>query len=228
VAPRLVLTLIVAAASAAALFWGLRPADRAPMATTGGVAAAPQARPATPLADTAAAAGSAPPAAASATGDVPPGVSAEQWAAIEAELASHPQPVAERERLRSYLVWSDAVRRWRDAPGDTALARRVDAGLPDRIAGAEVSVPEALALKAALLPALEPDEVARTAAMQAFRDSLPRSAGPTRSEQEFQRRQASLVAAWQAQPAAQRDPAALAQQLDALRQTHFQKKETPR
>jgi hypothetical protein len=75
---------------------------------------------------------------------------------------------------------------------------------------------------------LEPDETARTAALQAFRDALPKASGPGPAEREFQQRQAAVVAAWQAQPAAQRDPAALQRQLEALRRQHFQTKETSR
>jgi hypothetical protein len=156
----------------------------------------------------------------------PPGLSAEQWATIEAELAAHPQPAAERLRLRRYFEWSDAVRRWRGARHDVALAQQVDAGLADRLAHDEVSVPEARQLKAALLLTLLPDEAGRVAALQAFDAGLPASAGPSAHERVFQQRQAALVAAWQARPAAQRDPAALTRQLEALRRSHFQKEST--
>jgi hypothetical protein len=157
---------------------------------------------------------------------VPPGLTPAQWATIEAELAAHPQPDAERQRLRRYFEWSDAVQRWRGARDDVALARQVDAGLPERLARAEVSAAEARQLKVALLPVLWPDDASRVAALQSFDASLPAPARPSAREQAFQARQAELVAAWQARPAAERDPAALARELDALRRTHFQKETT--
>lgn len=214
--------MILAAASAAVLVWGLRTPETAP------AAAVPAAnRP--PAAGTSAAMpapGPAPGFAAAAAIAPPPGLTAEQWSTIEAELAAHPTPAAERQRLRDYFGWSDAVRRWRGARHDFALARQVDAGLADRLARSEVSVPEARQLKAALLQTLQPDEAGRSAALQAFEAGLPASAGPSAQEHAFQQDQAALVAAWQAQPVAQRDPAALTRQLEALRRSHFQKEST--
>lgn len=227
---RLILIALLAAAAAAALLWGLRPdAAPAPAPTAGSAAlesttdrsgpavnGAPVV--ATAMATTATTAGAEAP---------PPGLTAEQWAQVEARLAGHPQAAAERDRLRRYFAWSDAVQRWRGARQDLALAQQVDAGLPERLAQAEVSAPEARLLKAALLQTLLPDDASRTAALQAFDATLPRPAGPTPRDLEFQRRQSALVAAWQAQPASQRDPAALQRQIDALRRSHFPK-ETPR
>lgn len=218
---RLPLIAILAAASAAVLVWGLRtpepvPAVAVPAANRPPAGAAPA-----PVADPVPA-----PGVVVATTAPPAGLTAEQWATVEAGLATHPQPAAERQRLRRYFEWSDAVRRWRGTRHDFALAQQVDAGLAERLANDEVSVPEARQLKAALLQTLLPDEAARVAALQAFDAGLPASAGPSAHEQAFQQRQAALVATWQAQPAAQRDPAALTRQLEALRRSHFQKEST--
>lgn len=225
-ASRLILIAILAAASAAALLWGLRPDTAPAVAPTAGSA------PPRPTVSRADAAVTGAPTAATATatsgGEAPPpGLTAEQWSQVEARLAGHPQAAAERDRLRRYFAWTDAVQRWRGARQDLALAQQVDAGLPERLAQAEVSAPEARQLKAALLQTLLPDDASRTAALQAFDATLPRPAGPTPRDLEFQRRQSALVAAWQAQPASQRDPAALQRQIDALRRSHFPK-ETPR
>jgi hypothetical protein len=46
-------------------------------------------------------------------------------------------------------------------------------------------------------------------------------------ESEFLRRQAATVAAWQARPAAQRDPRALERELAVLRQTSFDNPQKP-
>lgn len=209
-----------AAASAAALFWAghwfftapapqrLTPAAGQPgagrAATAPAVAAAPV-----------------PASLAAAAGAHPPGVTAEQWAALEAELRTRPDGAAERSRLIDYFTWADAVQRWRTTPQDAALAAAVDAGLDQRLQNREVSAAEARVLKAALLATLEPDATRRAAALQAYEGGLPTSAGPSAREKAFQRQQAALVAAWQARPAAERDPAALTRQLDALRRTHF-------
>jgi hypothetical protein len=223
VASRLPLIAILAAAFAAAVLWSPWQAAEAPATTPAAQrGTAPPA--ATVVPGRASAAVAAP--AAPATDGVPPGLTAEQWARVEAGLASHPQPAAERARLRGYFVWSDAVQRWRGARHDAALARLVDAGLPARLANAEVSAAEARALKAALLQTLLPDPADHLAALQAFDATLPQPAGPSAQEREFLQRQTAIVAAWQAQPAAQRDPAALQRQLDALGRAHFQKETT--
>lgn len=219
-ASRLSLIAILAAASAAALLWSLRETGAAPEVARRGAAPVPTATPAAAAPVAAAAVSPA------ATDGPPPGLSAEQWATVEAELATHPQAAAERTRLRGYFAWSDAVQRWRQARHDVALARQIDAGLPERLANAEVSVAEARMLKLALLQTLVADEAGRVEALQAFDATLPRSAGPSAREREFQQRQTALVAAWQAQPAAQRDPAALQRQLEALRRSQFQKETT--
>lgn len=159
-------------------------------------------------------------------GAPPPGLTAQQWAAVEAELASHPTPAAERARLIAYFTWSDAVQRWRDARGDVALAQQLANGLPERMAQREVSAAEARQLQAALLLTLEPDEARRVAALKAFDARLPAPAAPDPRQQAFQRSQAALVSAWQARPAAERDPAALARDIEALRRTHFGTKST--
>jgi hypothetical protein len=161
-----------------------------------------------------------------ALGAPPPGLTAEQWAAVEAELASHPTPAAERARLIAYFTWSDAVQRWRDARGDAALAQQVAAGLPERLAQREVSAAEARQLQAALLLTLEPDEARRVTALKAFDASLPAPAAPDPRQLAFQKSQAALVSAWQARPAAERDPASLARDIEALRRTHFGTKNT--
>lgn len=217
---RLPLIAILAAASAAVLVWGLHRPEGAPAAAAPAAIGPPSAAAPVRVPDPA-------PAPAGVAAAAPPaGLTVEQWAAVEAGLATHPQPAAERQRLRSYFEWSDAVRRWRGARHDFALAQRVDAGLADRLANDEVSVPEARQLKAALLQTLVADEAGRVATLQAFDAGLPATAGPSAHEQAFQQRQAALVAAWQAKPAAQRDPAALTRQLEALRRSHFQEEST--
>lgn len=211
---------MLAAASAAAVLWAGRWFFTAaePVAGVSGPPAVAAGATNAGAAGQAPVATTAPPAAAAAH---PPGVTAEQWAALEAELRTRPDGAAERHRLIAYFSWADAVQRWRAAPQDARLAAVVDAGLGQRLHNREVSAAEARLLKAALLATLEPDATRRAAALQAYEGSLPTTAGPSAHEKAFQRQQAALVAAWQARPAAERDPAALTRQLDTLRRRHF-------
>jgi hypothetical protein len=212
------LTWTFTAASAAVVLWAGRAFFVAPEPPEPSVPAAPPAAPVAQAVTPAATPGSVGPAPVSPT---PPGVTTAQWAALEAELQTRPDAAAERQRLIGYFGWADAVQRWRAARHDVALAGVVDAGLAQRLAGREVSAAEVRQLKAALLETLEPDAARRTAALQAFDASLPAPAGPDPRQRAFQQQQAALVAAWQTRPAAERDAAALARQLDALRRKHF-------
>ncbi|MCB1998876.1 MAG: hypothetical protein KDG57_23870 [Rhodoferax sp.] len=151
----------------------------------------------------------------------PPGVTPAQWAAVVAEHTLRPDGPAELARLRAYLGWSDAVARWRAAPGDPALAQAVYDGLPARLAKREVSVPEARVLATALLQTLETDAQRRQQALLAFERTLPGPSAADPHQQAFLRAQAAEVAAWRAAPAASRDPAVLQARLDQLRVQHF-------
>ena len=101
-----------------ALFGASAESDRVAAAPSSTVAAAnPMAAsladaPAAPAAELAASSV----AAAEATDALPPGVTREQWAAIEAEVSKRPDAPAELQRLHAYLQWSDALRRFREAP----------------------------------------------------------------------------------------------------------------
>ena len=154
-------------------------------------------------------------------GAPPPGVTPAQWAAVVAEHTLRPDGPAELARLRAYLGWSDAVARWRAAPGDPALAQAVYDGLPARLAKREVSVPEARVLATALLQTLETDAQRRQQALLAFERTLPGPSAADPHQQAFLRAQAAEVAAWRAAPAASRDPAVLQARLDQLRVQHF-------
>lgn len=158
---------------------------------------------------------------------VPPGLSAEQWAALQTEWRGRADGAAERERLVAYFGWQDAARRWRADPSDAALAAEVRAGLPARLARREVSAGEARQLEVALLAALEPDPARRVAAVQVFDAAQPAPAAPDTRTLAYRREQAAAVASWQAVPAAQRDPATLKTELDRLRRVHFAQHDPP-
>lgn len=199
------------------------------------VAAAP-APVAAPNAPPAAAADASPPrastegAAPARADEPPPGVTGAQWRALQDELRGDPNGAAELARIADYLAWSDALRRWRESRGGDAvearrLAREVDAGLPARLRADEVSAAEARQIKMAVLEATLDDPADRAAALKSWTAShaSPATADPRQAE--FDRRQAALVAAWSAQPARARDPAALERDLEALRRSVFH--ETP-
>lgn len=214
----------VAIVTAAFSFW---PRETAPLAPPPAGAAPAAAAAVQPPASAVQAVALAPPAAATAA-PVPPGVTPAQWAALQAELAGRP---AELARLAAYFTFQDAVARFRDSrtqgatPERVALARTIDAGLDERLAQAELGAGEARLLKMAVLEVLAPSEAERQAALERWQQQpRPEPAGQAArraAEAAFQRRQAEVVAAWNAQPAAQRDAQALQHQLDALRRSSF-------
>jgi hypothetical protein len=156
----------------------------------------------------------------------PPGVTPAQWAVLQQELAGRPD---ELQRLHAHFSFSDQLQRFRATPRTAggerlALAQALDAGLDARLQQREVSVGEARLIKTAVLELLLPDAAQRALALRqweaAMAAALPADTRHATDNAAFQRRQAELVAAWQAQPAAARDARALEQQLDALRQAH--------
>lgn len=159
--------------------------------------------------------------------DTPPGVTAAQWAALKQELADKP---AELRRLEAYFRFSDQLQRFRALPREASAERRtlaqaLDEGLAERLRQRELDAAEARLIKLAVLQELQPDETQRAAALQQWEAGTAAANPPdTRNaarDAEYQRRQAELVAAWSARPAAQRDPRALEQDLDALRRASF-------
>lgn len=171
----------------------------------------------------------------------PPGISAAQWAALRAEMAQRPDGAAELARLSAWFAFSDLAQRFRqqrqaghDPAALAALARELDAALPERLRQRELSAGEARLLKLAVLEALVTDPAEREQRLQQWQQAQsaeqarqrsaaanPALAADMQREQAFLRQQAQLVAAWQAQPAAQRDARALEQQLEALRRSSF-------
>ena len=168
----------------------------------------------------------APPVLAQAAPPPPPGVTPAQWAALQQELAGRPD---ELQRLHAHFTFADQLQRFRASPRTEgaerlALAQALDAGLDERLRQREVGVGEARLIKTAVLELLQPDGAQRAQALRqweaAMAAALPADTRHATDNAAFQRRQAALVAAWQAQPTATRDARQLEQQLDALRQAH--------
>ena len=170
-----------------------------------------------------------PPAAANPPADLPPGVSREQWAAIEAEVGQRPDAPAELQRLRAFLQWSDALRRFREARAGgvpdadrLALAQVLAQGLGERIRNAEVSAGEARQIESAILELSVADEAERGERLRQWAAAELAPAAATDPRQAaFERRQVEIVAAWSALPPPARDRAALERELEALRQQSF-------
>lgn len=164
---------------------------------------------------------------------VPPGVTAEQWAQLRAELSTQPNGEAELKRLMDYFVYADAVQRFRQlrAQGGAlaeqqALAHELDRGLPDRLQRRELSAGDAQRIKLAVLEVLVPDASQRQHQLALWREAQAATLGPSDAEMaqreaQFQQQQAAIVAAWSARPPAERDPKVLEAQLEALRRASF-------
>ena len=167
---------------------------------------------------------------------LPPGMSSEQWAAIEAEVGQRPDAPAELQRLRTYLEWSDTLRRFREArvagvPTEerVALAQRLEQGLGERIRRAEVSAAEARQIESAILALTVADDAERSERLRqwAAAELAPAAAADPR-QAAFERRQVEIVAAWSALPPAARDRAALERELEDLRRQSFATTTSPR
>jgi hypothetical protein len=216
-----------AASTPATTASGTTPASTTPSPTAAPAQGLAQAPAAATVAAAAAAAGG------TADAGVPAGLTPEQYRELRATLADHPQRDAEIARVAAYLQFTaqwQAFQQQRAAgvidDGLRALARTLDEGLAQRLAQREVTAGEAAFVKAALLDVLQPDAASRDAALKAWRaeaDAAARAAAPPPDarEAEFARRQAEIVAAWQALPPPQRDARRLEAELEALRQSVF-------
>ena len=158
----------------------------------------------------------------------PPGVSPAQWDALKAEMQGRPDGPAELRRVAGYLEWSDALRRFRAARQSGAstadlqrLAQTLADGLPERQGRSEVSAAEAHQIKSAILEVTVADESLRATQLQQWAAAAFAPSRPDPRQAGFERRQSEIVAAWSAQPAAARDPAALERELDSARRQSF-------
>jgi hypothetical protein len=163
-----------------------------------------------------------------ARGGVPPGVTPEQWSQIEGEMQHRADGPAELRRMAGFLVWSDGLRRFREARNAgvgaaelAPLAQELDDGLSERLRQRELSAAEARQVKSAILETTVADPAQRSALLRQWADAEFAAPVPDPRQAAFERRQATVAAAWSAQPAAGRDPAALARDLDALRSQSF-------
>jgi hypothetical protein len=144
------------------------------------------------------------------------------WAALQSELAGRPDELA---RIADYLGWRDRLQRFMLASGveRRSLAASLDAEIDRHLRQRELSAAEALQVKTALLESLIDDPDARHDALSRWQGAAaPANPGaPGDTERRFAERQAAVVAAWRAQPPAQRNAQELERQLDTLRRGQF-------
>lgn len=166
----------------------------------------------------------------------PADFSAEEWRALKSAVATAPNPPAEMERIIKYLRFQRGFEQWQALKGspDVAhrqeLAKRLLEQVPERLRQGEASMGEALMLAAALWEDLEPNEQLRKQRIEEAKAMLANAApkpDPVEAakdaarQAEYKRREAAIVADWQARPAAQRDQAKLEEALEAARQAVY-------
>lgn len=162
----------------------------------------------------------------------PAGMSAEQWTALQDALRDHPQREAELARISAYMAFQARQTRYREllssGPAGQEEARAIATALlqelPAHVARGEVSGGEAVLLQQSLFDTLASDAAARVQQRLALRDAIPVPRdvqAQVALDARYKREEAALVREWGTRPAAQRDPTALAEALDALRQNIF-------
>ncbi|MDE2592770.1 MAG: hypothetical protein KGL57_00925 [Burkholderiales bacterium] len=160
----------------------------------------------------------------------------EDWAALKEAMAKTPNPKAETERVLKYLRFQRGFEQWQSLKGspDVAhrqeLAKRLLEQVPERLRQGEASMGEALMLATALWTDLEPNEDLRKQRIDEAKNILINAAPKPDAEQvaqdasrltEYKRREAAIVADWQAKPAAQRDQAKLEEALESARRAVY-------
>jgi len=172
----------------------------------------------------------------------PEGMTAEQWQALRDSLKDHPQRDAEIARIADYMAFRARAERYRTLreqkdSSTQAEARQLATGLldtlPAHVTRGELSAGEARLMQQALLETLLPDGAQRetrdAVERQRLANALPAApdlAGSKERNARFLHEQSALVAAWQAKPAAQRDPQQLEASIAALRQSIFDPQRT--
>lgn len=156
----------------------------------------------------------------------------EDWAALKEAMSKTANPRSELERVVKYLRFQKGFEQWQslqdspDAGKRHQLAQRLLEQIPERVKQAEVTMGEAQMLEAALWADLEPNEELRKQKIEQAQSALNGAAPQPDAEQqardaalqkEYKRREAAILADFQARPENQRDQAKLEQALDAAR-----------
>lgn len=162
--------------------------------------------------------------------------SPEDWAALKNAVAKNPNPKKEMERIVKYLRFQRGFEQWQslknspDVAQRQALAKHLLEQVPERLHNGETTMGEALMLTAAFWSDLEPNEQVRKQRIEDAKAILAQAAPEPDPQQaaedasklaEYKRREAAIVADWQAQPIAQRDQAKLETALESARRAVY-------
>jgi len=160
----------------------------------------------------------------------------ENLGALNQVMSKQPEGEKELQRVTSFLKFQRGFERWQemqdqaDAGPRHELARSLMASLPDRVRSAEITLPEAALMCGMMLNDLEPNEQLREQKMAECHRGLEAVSPRVDTEQgmraaqcqtEYRRREAALVAEFQARPATQRDAARLEADLQKARKDVF-------
>jgi hypothetical protein len=162
----------------------------------------------------------------------PSDFSPEDWAALKDAMSKTPNPRAELDRVVRYLRFQKGFEQWQSLQDAADVAKRRQLALrlldqvPERMKQGEMTYGEALMLDQALLADLEPNDDLRKQRLAQAQSLLSASVPQADAEQqvrdasllaEYKRREAAIVAAFQAQPEGKRDQTQLGRDLDAAR-----------
>lgn len=160
----------------------------------------------------------------------------QEWSSLKEAVGNKPDGAKELKRITSFLRYQRGFEQWQalqDSPKTSerhALAQQLLDQLPERIANMEMTMGESLLICGVLLTDLEPDENVRTQKMEGCKTKLEQLAPKLDSDQalrdaecrtEFLRRQAAIVAEYQAQPEAQRNQAKFEQDIEGARRSVY-------
>lgn len=170
-------------------------------------------------------------------GSRPADFSAEEWTTLTSAAAESERPQLELARLAGYLRFQKGFASWQalhnspDVAARHRLAEQLLAQVPERLRQGEIGAGEATLLQQALLSDLVPDETQRQQRLTLAQAELAQAMRPVDStqqaqdearHQEYKRREAAIVADYQARPEAQRNPAQLETALEDARRAVYQ------
>lgn len=136
----------------------------------------------------------------------PSDIDAEEWAMLKQATVDHPNPKAELERLTKFLRFQRGVEAWQalsgdgDTPERDKLAQKLIESLPTHLVNAEVSMPEALMLCAALLHGDRGEDAGVDQKVEQCKTRLEQSLPPP--DKEKLRKEEACRADWEARKAA--------------------------
>ena len=162
----------------------------------------------------------------------PSDFSAEDWRALKDAASTADSPQMELDRLVAYLRFQKGFSQWQslrdgsDVGMRHQLAQRLLDQVPDRLKQGEITSGEAVMLQQALLGDIEPDETLRKQKFELLSAELKAVAPQPDPKQqadesarlaEYKRREAAIVADYQAKPEHDRSQVKLEEALEAAR-----------